>query len=186
VNAAGISDTAWGMIHEDEFTKVCVLGSQGDLCVYEPTPDKEGLDRLVKLRGDFDPVGFQIKGVQERRKRDLVYAKFRLATFEESRYNFAAVLEVNHKTFALEEFGWVIGTKHLQRMAMRYRGRLVFQASADPASKDKYTPWRYRIAEIPGVIETAVRVLNERGRKAELPTRREEVAAARNALGLRR
>lgn len=182
---APISDTASGMVHENEFTKLCLLGSDGKLVVYEPSLDKEGIDRMVKLVGDCDPVGVQVKGIEERRQRNIVVSKFTVKTFTASRFNLAVILELSKETFALEEFGWVIDTPRLQAMAMEQRGRLVFQASADSNSRDKYTPWRYRVEEVAGVVETIVRTLNGRGPEAVMPTTRDEVRAAAAAFRAR-
>jgi hypothetical protein len=186
-----VSDTALGMILENKFTKLAILGSDGRLAVYEPTPDIEGIDRLVKLVGDFDPIGVQIKGTDKRTKIGEVRAKIgevrakiRLVTFTESRFNFVAILELDPMSFALGPFVWIIRTDELAKLATRWRGRLVFQASPDPESHDKYTPWRYRVGEVAGVVETAVRLLNERGHKAKLPTQRKEVEAHCRRLGI--
>jgi len=179
-----VSDTATGMILENEFTKLTILGSDGRLAVYEPTPDIEGIDRLVKLVGDFDPIGIQVKGTVERTKIGEVRAKIRLVTFTESRFNFVAILELDPATFALGPYVWIIRTDELAKLATKWRGRLVFQASPDPDSHDKYTPWRYRPSEVACVVETAVRLLNERGHQVKLPAQREEVEAHCRRLGV--
>ena len=180
-----ITDTAAGMVLENEFTKFVIHGSDGELVVYEPTPDVEGIDRLVKLKGDYDPIGVQIKGTMDRTNSGHVRAKVRVKTFEESRFNFVAILELVARTLAPGPFVWFIRTDELGRLARRERGYLIFEASPDPRSKDKYTPWRYRPEEVACVVETAVRLLDARGHKAKLPAKREHVEVECRRLGVR-
>jgi hypothetical protein len=174
------------MINENELTKFLIVGSRGELVVYEPTPDIEGIDRLVKLRGDFDPIGIQIKGTARRVAPNVVSVNIKVRTFVESRYNFVAVLEFDEDTYASGPFLWFIRTDELAKLAVRKGGLLNFRASADPdSSRDKYLPWRYHPEEVACVVETAVRLLDERGHKAELPAKREHVERECRRLGVK-
>lgn len=173
-----------GRVLEDAVVRVLYIHSDGALCAFRPEVDSIGLDFLVRTAAHSHALGLQVKGAFTSHPRGRVHVKIKKDAVRPESDSFLFVLSYLPETLSLGPCVWIIRMDELVKVARLSGGTYRFQASPNPASHDKYTPWRYRPEEAAGVILTALEVLNREGPAARLPARRSEVQAAAKRLRL--
>ncbi len=81
VDLSGLSSMAKGDIVEDRIKEIILLYGQGELSVYKPVSDNEGIDLIVVKNGIFQPLFLQVKGRFKLRGNNLL-CDVRLKTFK--------------------------------------------------------------------------------------------------------
>jgi hypothetical protein len=81
VDLSGLSTMAKGDIVEDRIKEIILLYGQGELSVYKPVSDNEGIDLIVVKNGIFQPLFLQVKGRFKLRGNNLL-CDVRLKTFK--------------------------------------------------------------------------------------------------------
>lgn len=82
VDLSGLSTMAKGDIVEDRIKETILLYGQGELSVYKPVSDNEGIDLIVVKNGMFQPLFLQVKGRFKLRKGNSLLCDVRLKTFK--------------------------------------------------------------------------------------------------------
>jgi hypothetical protein len=81
VDLSGLSTMAKGDIVEDRIKEIILLYGQGELSVYKPVSDNEGIDLIVVKNGIFQPLFLQVKGRFKLRGNNFL-CDVRLKTFK--------------------------------------------------------------------------------------------------------
>jgi hypothetical protein len=81
VDLSGLSTMAKGDIVEDRIKEIILLYGQGELSVYKPVSDNEGIDLIVVKNGIFQPLFLQVKGRFKLRGKNIL-CDVRLKTFK--------------------------------------------------------------------------------------------------------
>ncbi len=132
-------------------------------------------ERLAALR-------VQPKGAFELDSQGRLHLKVPRGTFRPRTFDYLVFAHYRADLPALDEWAYVMRSDEFAKRARAYGKFLEIRARPDPASKDMWRPWLYRVEEIAGVFETALAVRRAQGAAARLPARGDEVEAARRAL----
>lgn len=62
IDLSGLSSADKGDIVEDRIKELILLHGKGELNVYRPVTDTEGIDLIVKRKEQFQPIFLQVKG----------------------------------------------------------------------------------------------------------------------------
>lgn len=166
--ARRVSYKAGGESHEDSARKgkavehlvaaTCILSSDTRLNVSTSLVDDEGVDLVFHERGSSTTLSVQVKSRSWRSRAmaesAMFRAQIRVETFRPRPDLFALFVAVDQE---VGSFGptWLIPSVELERAPRTATGRLRFAASAQPASRDRWSPFRVSRADL------AARVLAE-------------------------
>jgi hypothetical protein len=179
-----LSQLARNQIAINEVEKALWIGSDGRLCPYEPVVAVEGLELLVKWATSPATIGLEPKGAFRREKNGNVKAFIRRFSFAPSPFRYIVVIEILPRTLAPGPYSWALRADVFARMVPIGSAGFTFSASPEESSSDKFTGYRYRPLELAGVVETALEQIRVKGPKKSLPSKRSEVVATREQLGL--
>ena len=180
---AGLSSTAKGLIMENESANLISVTSGGALHILRPRTDDFGDDFAVMSADRDTALWLQVKGSMTVDRGRWLAVKVEARTFRKSAFNVVLILEYRPAEYSHGPFVWLIRTDELARLVPLVGGAYHFRANADPAARDKLRPWRYSADEIAAALSTALGVVEREGGEAMIPTRRDEVLAARRHLG---
>jgi hypothetical protein len=129
VDLSGLSTMAKGDIVEDRIKEIILLYGQGDLSVYKPVSDNEGIDLIIVKNGVFQPLFLQVKGRFKLHQNKAFIADVRLKTFNPHHSYYVVGAYFNPATFEIDdnvlfvpsEKVKEIGTKINARGEERYR-----------------------------------------------------------------
>ena len=163
-----------GVIAQNEFAKLLMMGSSGKLEISWPMTDDERRDAEVHLHEAFGPaMAWQIKSsmVLHGRPRlvtPLLYIHFAVAQarlLDDPRfwYFFA---HLDPKAMAFRDPVFIVDSATVHKLALpRLRGdiwRFGFQASMGPGGHDKWEPYRVHMVEVGKRVLEILRELEKR------------------------
>jgi hypothetical protein len=181
-----LSNRAQGHLIETEVAAHLLWFGGGRLNLWGPLVDEFGEDLAVTDRNRAAALRIQPKGTVGLDKGNLIHVRVREATFRASSFDFLVFANYDPALGALSQHAFVLRADEFAAKAKSYEGYLHFIGRPDPKAKDKWRPWLYRVDEIAGVVETALRARRAWGEAAVLPATRVDVRAACRKLGLRR
>ena len=177
---AGITTVQQGLLGENEFWKLVVVGSHGTVEPRRPLPDDERIDFLIHPRGSIEPMlAFQVKtamNLHRQGKADIFSIRFyvrpnRLVTHPRFWY-FLAHFDQRIMTFRTPVF--LVPSTYLHPLGFRdktNRFGFMVKLSLDPASKDRWVPFRSSTGEVGGRIQAILRKFPIESRRERLEWR---------------
>ncbi len=149
-----MSYTQQGIVTQYEFAKLLIVTSDGMLEVSMPMTDDERRDMEIHIRGRFAACfAFQIKSTMHLDHRFKAYhlsmffsaPKAKLVTHPHFWYFFAYF---DRTTLAFAEPVFIVPSTEVHKHASPHldgdRWTFNFSASLDPASNDRWRPWRFQ------------------------------------------
>lgn len=167
--ADSAGSTRKGRATEQLIAAICVLASGGELNALTALVDDEGVDLGLKRRNGTRTLDLQVKSgfVDERRNlrdRGTFIADVRRETFQ-PRDDLYVLYVVVDGSRAEVIRAWLVPSAALEahgfEVATKGRRMLRFQASAKPATDDKWRPYRLERDELVPALVGVVRNLDE-------------------------
>lgn len=181
-----LSSLARGFIIEKEAEILLTVYSRGRLHVWPSAVDDFGQDFVLTEESRPEALRVQPKGAFSRRADGAIAIRVHRSTFRPRPFNLLMFLLYRPELPGVHPYGFVMRADEFERRATRTERHLVFAGRPDPASRDKFHDWLYRVEEMPAVFQTALATLRAEGPAAVVPTKRSAVLAARRRTGLPR
>ncbi len=182
-----LSAPATGRLFENEAACLITSLSDGDVHLSRAFADDFGEDFIVTDESQAAALRLQPKGSLGLDLRGRVHAYIPTRTFRPRPFNLVLILWYLVDELRLADTCWLLRADELATLHLTKRpdGLLEFMAPPTFTSKNRFRPWLYRVEEIPAVLRTALAYIRHEGAGAFVPTRRDEVAKARQRLRLR-
>jgi hypothetical protein len=144
----------------------CMLASDFELNVSTALVDDDGVDLVFHRRGSPTTLAVQVKSrswsATSMRRSQTFVAQVRAATFRRRRDLYMLFVAVDAR---FGEYGpvWFLSSDEFaDAVAPNQRNGLRFAASANPASRDRWSRYRLERSELPGRILAVLGALDER------------------------
>ena len=179
-----LTETAAGRIMENEAASAIAMHGGGRLHGWSPLVDDFGHDFCYTDEENEAALRLQPKGafsLGRRGRFEIVVAR---RTFRPLPFVFFLFMAYDASKPAGPQYMHVIRADQFEALAAPLKKGLAFDGRPDPSSHDRWRPWLYRVEEVAGVLETALkaRIAGEE----DLPASRPQVMAARRRLGMAR
>ncbi|MBC8193614.1 MAG: hypothetical protein H8E18_14605 [FCB group bacterium] len=123
VDLSGLSSMAKGDIVEDRIKEIILLYGQGDLSVYKPVSDNEGIDLIIVKNGVFQPLFLQVKGRFKLHRDKTFIADVRLKTFNPHHSYFVVGAYFDPATFEIDDHVLFVPSEEVMRKGIKINAR---------------------------------------------------------------
>ncbi|MGF7175272.1 hypothetical protein [Azospirillum doebereinerae] len=141
--SSALTSTQIGKVGETIVGAQLMLASAGRLSPFLPIADDGGIDLVVHDKVTGRSLTIQVKGRVAKEEDTLGYTQFdvRTATFREEDGMFLLAVLLDLGKGGIQR-AWLIPMAELAAVSMRKAEKLTITPSPNPASKDRYTPYR--------------------------------------------
>lgn len=175
----GLSTNQQGVIVVNEFAKIVMIGSGGQVELSPPMVDEERRDTETHLKYDFDhSIGWQIKSaiyVQHLWKASVIYIHFdvltaNIVTHPNFWYCFAhldlEIMALTDPVFLVPSVVFhEVGVKRTDGKTTYFN----FEASLDPRSKDKWHAYQHHPRDVGKFVQGLLAQMSERSLAVPAP-----------------
>lgn len=148
---SGLTSTQKGRIVENRIRELILLYGAGDLSVYEPASDIEGIDLVVVKNGVFQPLFLQVKGRYSLNRGSFI-ADIRLKTFNPHHTYYIVCAYFNPKTLEIDDDILMVPTERLEELGNVVNAgkdkRHRITARLNEESKGKWAPYLCKKADL--------------------------------------
>jgi len=123
VDLSGLSTMAKGDIVEDRIKEIILLYGQGDLSVYKPVSDNEGIDLIIVKNGIFQPLFLQVKGRFKLHQNKTFIADVRLKTFNPHHSYYVVGAYFNPATFEIDDHVLFVPSEKVKQKGTKINAR---------------------------------------------------------------
>ena len=154
LNISKLSSTAKGNIVEDRIKELILLQGLGELNVYKPVIDHEGIDLIVLRKGQFHPIFLQIKSRYNARKKNNLTLTLS-QTFSAHHSYFIVGVSFNATKMEMEDKLLFISSKEVNNKAILLNeGKRRIVASMNENTNDQYKDfWVSKVTLVEKLIE---------------------------------
>lgn len=119
------------------------MGSDGRLTVYKSSSDIEGVDLIVKKRGEYNAIYIQVKSRFSLHGKSTFIQDIRLRNFNAHKIFYLIFAYFDPIKQELNDYIWLVPSLKFKKLARLskikgYPMKLRFQASIDPLNENKY------------------------------------------------
>jgi hypothetical protein len=154
--SSALTSTQIGKVGETIVGAQLMLASAGRLSPFLPIADDGGIDLVVHDKLTGRSLTIQVKGRVAKEEDSLGYTQFdvRTATFREDAGMFLLAILLDVDQGGVRR-AWLIPMAELAAVSMRKADKLSITPNPNPASRDRYTPYRCL-----GMAEVATRLID--------------------------
>lgn len=132
-----------GDVVENRIAESIILGSRGQLTVYEPNSDIDGVDLITKKRGEYNAVYLQVKSRFSLHGKSTFIQDVQEKSFNPHKAFYLIFAYFNSAKQELNDYIWLVPSLKFKQLSVRikargYKPKLRFQASINPLSENKY------------------------------------------------
>lgn len=117
IDLSGLSSSAKGDIVEDRIKELILLHGLGEMSVYKPVTDTEGIDLIIVKNGMFQPLFLQVKSRFNLQKNGSFIIDIRMKTFNPHHSYYAIGAYFNPEKMEIDDHILFIPTKELEKKA---------------------------------------------------------------------
>lgn len=158
-----ISSKQKGAITENRVAEIVTLSSRGQLTCYTPNSDDDGIDLIVNLKGDIQPIFIQVKGRFKLQKNGAYIQNVGLNTFTSNHRFYLLFVYFNKNNLEVEKL-WLVPSYEFASLAHKQKEgdtyKSFFRFTANPKStKDKWSRYSVDKADLGDKLMEIIRAL---------------------------
>lgn len=153
-----------GDIVENRISEAIIMESDGQLTVYKPNSDIDGIDLIVKKRGEYNAVYIQVKSRFSLHGKSIFIQDIQRKSFTPHKAFYLIFAYFDLIRQELSDYLWLIPSLKFKKLARPinpkgYQPRLRFQSPIGPLKENKYTKFLINKTDLAATLSRLMRKL---------------------------
>lgn len=132
-----------GDIVENRVAESIIMGSDGQLTAYKPNSDIDGIDLIIKKRGEYNAIFIQVKSRYNLHNKTIFIQDIQSKNFAPHKNFYIIFAYFDPIKQELNDFIWFVPSLKFKNIARPlnpkgYGSKLRFQASINPLAENRY------------------------------------------------